>query len=42
MIGINGLESAIKTHGATLGNIILNGIKLRQQMQIAGDDLHLN
>lgn len=42
MTGINGPEKAIKTHGATYGNIMLNGIKLRQQMQIAGDDIHLN
>lgn len=42
MTGINGPEKAVKTHGATYGNIILNGIKLRQQMQIAGDDIYLN
>lgn len=42
MTGINGLDNAVKTHGATYGNIILNGVKLRQQMQIAGDDIYLN
>lgn len=42
MVGINGPSSAIQTHGATFGNISINMIKLKQQFQIAGDDIHLN
>lgn len=42
LTGISGPDNPIKTHGATYGNIIFGGIKLKQQMQIAGDDLYLN
>lgn len=42
MVGINGPKSAIQTHGATFGNISINNIKLKQQFQIAGDDIHLS
>lgn len=41
MVGINGPNSAIQTHGATFGNITINGINLKHQFQIAGDDIHL-
>lgn len=42
LTGINGPKNPLKTHGATYGNIIFNGIKLKQQMQIAGDDVNMN
>lgn len=42
MVGINGPTNAIQTHGATFGNITINNIKLKQQFQIAGDNIHLN
>lgn len=42
MVGINGPNSAIQTHGATFGNISINNIKIKQQFQIAGDNIHLN
>lgn len=42
MVGINGPKNAILTHGATYGNITINCIKLKQQFQIAGEDLHLS
>lgn len=41
MVGINGPSSAIQTHGATFGNIKINDIQIKQQFQIAGDDIHL-
>lgn len=41
MVGINGPKSAIQTHGATFGNIKINEIKIKQQFQLAGDDIHL-
>lgn len=42
LIGINGPERSIKTHGAAFGNILINSIALKQQFQIAGDDIYLN
>lgn len=42
LTGISGPDNPVKTHGATYGNIIFNSIKLKQQMQIAGEDLYLN
>lgn len=42
MIGINGPNSSIKTHGATFGNLTINGIQLKHQFQIAGEDIHMN
>lgn len=41
MVGINGPNSAIQTHGATFGNLTINNIKIKQQFQIAGNDIHL-
>lgn len=42
MVGINGPNSAIQTHGATFGNLTINNIKLKHQFQIAGNEIHLN
>lgn len=42
IVGINGPEKSIKTHGAIFSNIDFNGIKCKHQFQIAGDDIHLN
>lgn len=41
MVGINGPNSAIQTQGATFCNITANGIKIKQQFQIAGNEIHL-
>lgn len=42
LVGINGPGNTVKTHGAAYGNIVLNGIKLKHQFQIAGDEIYLN
>lgn len=41
MVGINGPKSAIQTRGATFCNITVNNIKIKQQFQIAGEEIHL-
>lgn len=41
LVGINGPKNSVRTLGATYGNIIVNGVKLNQQFQIAGDEIHL-
>lgn len=42
LVGINGPNNTVKTHGAAYGNIVLGNIKLKQQFQIAGDQIYLN
>lgn len=42
MVGINGPNNSIQTHGATFGNITINNINLKQQFQIAGDNIHMS
>lgn len=41
LVGINGPNSPIKTLGATYGNIVVCGVGLNHQFQIAGEDIHL-
>lgn len=42
IVGINGPNNSIRTHGATYGNLNFNGVQLKQQLQIAGEEIHLN
>lgn len=36
MVGINGPNSAIQTHGATFGNITINKIKIKINSKLLG------
>lgn len=42
MVGINGPNNPVMTHGATYGNVVICGIKMQSQFQIADDRMHLN
>lgn len=42
MVGINGPSSSITTHGAAYGNVVMNGVKMKTQFQIADSRMHLN
>lgn len=42
MVGINGPKNPVMTHGAAYGNIVMCGIQLKTQIQIADEQMHLN
>lgn len=42
LVGISGPNQSVKTLGATYGNVMMAGVKLNNEFQIAGDDVHLD
>lgn len=41
LVGINGPENTIKTLGAIFGFLMINGVRVQQQFQIASEEMHL-